>query len=134
NTYLAAFALNTLGALDDGTRKNAVRFLATTPYAGKSKERPDLDEQLFAVRALKELKAANKIDRKEAMAFLNRIYIKVNGGFGPLEGYGSTPDSTATGLRILAELGKLKGVHVAGVPQQVASSKPKSMSNHPVPK
>lgn len=35
-------------------------------------------------------------------------YIEVNGGFGPLEGYGSTPDSTTAALRILAETGKLK--------------------------
>ncbi len=69
---------------------------------------PDLNEQLYAILALKELKAAGKIDKKFAMAFLKRIYIKVNGGFGPLEGYGSTPDSTTTGLRILAEIGKLK--------------------------
>ncbi len=109
NTYMAAYVLNTLGALDDATRKGAVRFLGTTPYAGKKgKERPELNEQLYAILALKELKAADRIDRKEAMAFLKRIYIKVNGGFGPLEGYGSTPDSTTTGLRILAELGKLK--------------------------
>ncbi len=109
NTYTAVHILNTLGALDDATRKNAVKFLATTPYAGsKAKAMPDLNEQLYAILALKELKAAGKIDKKFAMAFLKRIYIKVNGGFGPLEGYGSTPDSTTTGLRILAEIGKLK--------------------------
>jgi len=108
NTYMAVHILNSIGALDDTTRMNAVRFLATTPYAGKSKERPDLNEQLYAIKALMELKAADKIDKKFAMAFLKRLYINVNGGFGPLEGYGSTPDSTTTGLRILAEIGKLK--------------------------
>jgi prenyltransferase beta subunit len=109
NTYMAAYVLNTLGALDDATRKGAVRFLATTPYAGnKGKAMPDLNEQLYAILALKELKAADKIDKKFALAFMKRLYIKVNGGFGPLEGYGSTPDSTTTGLRILAEIGKLK--------------------------
>lgn len=115
NTYMAAFVLNTLGTLDTATRNNAVRFLGTTPYAAKkSKERPDLNEQLYAILALKELKATERIDKRFAMAFLKRLYIKVNGGFGPLEGYGSTPDSTTTGLRILAEIGKLKVPAPAG--------------------
>jgi len=109
NTYMAAFILNSIGALDDAARKNAVKFLAATPYLDrKSTDRAELDEQLYAIRALKELKAAEKIDKKIATAFMKRLYIKVNGGFGPLEGYGSTPDSTTTGLRILAEIGKLK--------------------------
>ncbi len=109
STYMAAYVLNALGMLDDTTRKNAVRFLKTTPYAGnKSKEQPDLDELLYAIRALKELKAAEMIDRKLANAFMQKLYVKANGGFGPLEGYGSTPDSTTTGLRILAGIGKLK--------------------------
>ena len=109
NTYLAAFTLKTLGKLDDATRINAVKFLATTPYLDKkSKDRPELDEQLYAIKALKELKASDKIDKKLAMAFLKKIYIPINGGFGPLQGYGSTPDSTTTGLRILVEIGKLK--------------------------
>jgi len=131
-TYMAAYILNTLGSLDTATRNNAIKFIATTPYGGdKAKAMPDLDEQLYAIRALKELKAPEKIDRKYAVAFMKRLYIKVNGGFGPLEGYGSTPDSTTTGLRVLAEIDKLKGVHVAGIPQRVANTKPASMSNHP---
>lgn len=109
NTYMAAYVLKNLGKLGDDTRKNAVKFLATTPYLDKkSKDRRELDEQLYAVLALKELKAADKIDKKLALAFLKKLYIPVNGGFGPLEGYGSTPDSTTTGLHILAEIGKLK--------------------------
>jgi geranylgeranyl transferase type-2 subunit beta len=109
NTYMATYILNNLGKIDDATRKNAVKFLATTPYLNKkSKDRPELDEQLYAAKALKELKAVDKIDKQLAIAFLKKIYISVNGGFGPLEGYGSTPDSTTTGLRILAEIGKLK--------------------------
>ncbi len=109
NTYMAAYVLNAIGQLTDTTRQNAVKFLGTTPYGGsKSKAMPDLDEQLYALRALKELKAAGKIDRKFAMAFLKKVYIRANGGFGPIVGYGSTPDSTTTALRIMAELGRLK--------------------------
>lgn len=110
NSYMAIFVLNTLGAMKEATRESCVKFLQTTPYVkGKKRaERPSLDEQLYAVMALKELNAAQLIDSKFAMAFLRRLYIKVNGGFGPLEGYGSTPDSTTAGLRILAEIGMLK--------------------------
>lgn len=109
STYMAAFVLNTIGSLDDVTRNNAVKFLATTPYLDKqSKEQPELNEQYYAIKALQELNAADKVDSKLAMAFLKKIYISVNGGFGPLEGYGSTPDSTTTALRILVEIGKLK--------------------------
>jgi prenyltransferase beta subunit len=128
NTYMAAYVLNTLGMLDNTSGKKAVKFLGTTPYGGsKAKAMPDLNEQYFAIKALKELNAADKIDRKFATAFMKRLYIEVNGGFGPLEGYGSTPDSTATGLRVLAELDKLKGVHVKApktTPQIVTAPKP----------
>lgn len=108
NTYMASFVLNTLGMLDNATRKDALKFLASTPYLDpRSKERPELDAQLYTISALKELKADDRINRKLALAFLKRIYIPVNGGFGPLVGYGSTPDSTATALRILSGTGKL---------------------------
>lgn len=108
STYMAAFVLNSLGMLDAAVRKNAIRFLGTTPYLDKkSRERPDLDGQLYAILSLKELKADAKIDRRLAMALLENIYVPVNGGFGPQPGYGSTPDSTAAAIRILAETGKL---------------------------
>jgi hypothetical protein len=109
NTFMAAYTLNALGKLDNKARTNAVKFLAKTPYLNKkSKERPELDEQLYAVKALKELKAADRVDGKLAVAFMRKLYIPANGGFGPLEGYGATPDSTTTGLRILNEIGILK--------------------------
>lgn len=110
STYMAAYVLNALGALDEATVKKAVQFLEKTPYLDKkSKERPELDEQLYAIRALKEVGAGSRVDKTLALSFMKRLYIKVNGGFGPLEGYGSTPDSTTTALRVLAEIGKAKG-------------------------
>jgi prenyltransferase beta subunit len=109
NTYMAAFALDSIGALDPATARGAVKFLSTTPYVkGKSSKRPELDEELYAVKALKLLKASDKLDKKFALTFLKHIYIEINGGFGPMEGYGSTPDSTATALRVLSEIGMLK--------------------------
>ncbi|MBJ6801218.1 prenyltransferase/squalene oxidase repeat-containing protein [Geomonas propionica] len=113
STYMAAYILNALFAMDSVTAKNALQYLETTPYLDKkSKESPDLDEQLYAIRALKEINAGNRVDKALALNFMKRLYIKVNGGFGPLEGYGSTPDSTTTALRILSEIGKVKGVPV----------------------
>lgn len=109
STYMATYVLNAIGQLTDTARQNSVKFLGTTPYGGsKSKAMPDLDEQLYAIKALKELKAAEKIDRKFAMVFLKKVYVPINGGFGPIVGYGSTPDSTTTAIRILAEMGRLK--------------------------
>lgn len=110
STYMAAFVLNALGAMDEATARKAVQYLEGTPYLAKgSKERPDLDGQLYALKALRELNAASRIDKSLALNFMKRIYIKVNGGFGPLEGYGSTPDSTTTAMRILTEIGRVKG-------------------------
>ncbi len=115
NTYMAAYVLNAIGMLSDTARQNAVKFLGTTPYGGsKHKAMPDLDEQLYAIKALKELKATEKIDRKFAMAFLKKVYVPMNGGFGPIVGYGSTPDSTTTAIRILAEMGRFKESGLAG--------------------
>lgn len=110
STYMAAYVLNALGGLDGETVRKSVRFLEKTPYLDrKNKQRRELDEQLYAIRALKELKAAGRVDRSIALSFMKRLYIRVNGGFGPMEGYGSTPDSTTTALRILAEVGRVKG-------------------------
>jgi hypothetical protein len=116
NTYMAVATLDTLGMLDPATTKNSVKFLGTTPYVkGKSNKVPELEEELYAIKALKMLKAADRIDKKFALLFLKRLYIEINGGFGPLEGYGSAPESTAAALEILTEIGALKssGVTVA---------------------
>jgi hypothetical protein len=111
NTYQAVATLETLGALDDATVKKSVRYLGTTPYVkGKSKQKPELEDELYTLKALKVLKASDRIDKKFATLFMKRLYIPVNGGFGPMEGYGSTPDSTAAALRVLSEIGTLKGV------------------------
>lgn len=114
NSYMATFILETIGSLNDATRAATLKYLGTTPYAvgKKGTERPTLDEQLYAVMALKALNAADRIDKAFALSFLKRLYIKQNGGFGPLEGYGSSPDSTTAGLRVLVEIGKLKAPSV----------------------
>ncbi len=60
------------------------------------------------MQAAKVLTSKDALDGKKVLTFMGKIYISVNGGFGSLEGYGSTPDSTTTALRILVEIGKLK--------------------------
>ena len=106
NTYMALYILKTLGALNDSTRESCLQFLATTPYLNeKSRQMPDLNELSYTVESLQMLNAAERLDRKRTLAFLKRLYIPVNGGFGPLLGYGSTPGSTATAVRILSEIG-----------------------------
>ncbi len=109
-TYMAVYTLNSVRMLDAATTKNALRFLETTPCGKKSskKEIPELNEVSYAVQTAKLLKSGDSMDQERIMTFLNRLYISVNGGFGPIEGYGSTPDSTTTALRILAETGTLK--------------------------
>lgn len=109
NTFMALYVLKTLGALDETTREKAVKFLTAIPSLnGKTHQMPDLDELFYAVESLKRLSAADRIDRDLAVAFLRRLYIPVNGGFGPLPGYGSAPGSTVTAVRILAAIGVVR--------------------------
>lgn len=111
NTYMAVFTLEALGMLDEATKTKAAKFLTSTPYVGKFKKyevTQTLDEQAYAVMALKMLGAENTINKDKAVAFIKSFYIPVNGGFGPIHGYGSAPDPTYFGIRDLAELGVLK--------------------------
>lgn len=103
STHMAVFVLKTLSMLDSITRINTVKYLEKN-----GREVPELDGQLYSISALKELGAGAKIDRKFTLAFLKKVYVPLNGGFGPIVGYGSTPDSTATAIRILAGVGRLK--------------------------
>ncbi len=111
NTYMAIFTLKTLGLLDDQTKKNAIKFLVSTPYVGKLKKyevTQTLEEQAYTIKALKLLEADKRINKDGAVMFIKSFYIPVNGGFGPIHGYGSAPDPTFFGIQCLAELGVLK--------------------------
>lgn len=109
STYQALSTIDALGTLDAATIKGSLKFLDKTPYAkGTSKKMPDLEEEYYAVKAFKLLKATDRIDKEFAKKFIKTLYIATNGGFGPLVGYGSTPDSTTTALRVLTEIGTLK--------------------------
>lgn len=111
NTYMAVFALKSLGMLDDETKKNSTKFLASTRYIGKDVKYDvthTLEEQAYAIMALKLLNAENKIKKDGAVAFIKSFYIPFNGGFGPIHGYGTAPDPTYFGIQGLAELGVLK--------------------------
>jgi prenyltransferase beta subunit len=119
STYMALFSLKALGMLDEQTKKSAVKFLASTPYTGKNAKydvTQTLEEQAYTIMSLKLLNAENKINRSGAVAFIKSFYIPVNGGFGPIRGYGSAPDPTYFGIKGLAELGVLKKPQETQVP------------------
>ncbi|HEX9020974.1 MAG TPA: hypothetical protein VF903_06915, partial [Nitrospirota bacterium] len=97
--------------LDEGTKTNALRFLMTTPYVGIPKKyeiTQTLEEEAYALLALRLLDASGKVVKDGAITFVKSFYIPVNGGFGPIHGYGTAPDPTFYGIQCLAELGVLK--------------------------
>jgi prenyltransferase beta subunit len=111
NTYMAVFTLKALGMLDDETKMSAIKFLISTPYVGKPAKydvNQTLEEQAYAIETLKMLGAEKRINKKGAVEFIKSFYIPVNGGFGPIHGYGTAPDPTYFGIRSVAELGVLK--------------------------
>jgi len=113
NTYFALSTLKALGMLDNDTKNNALRFLKGTPYVTGAYNLKDggpqlVEEQVYALKALKILNAADLVKKDKVTAMLKKFYISFNGGFGPILGFGSTPDSTTNGLRLLVEIGKLK--------------------------
>jgi prenyltransferase beta subunit len=111
STYMGIFALKVLGMLDEQTRKNAIKFLITTRYIGKPAKydvTQTLEEQAYTIVTLKMLGAENKINKDGVVKFIKTFYIPVNGGFGPIHGYGTAPDSTYFGIQGLAEMGILK--------------------------
>ncbi len=111
-TYMALYSLKELGKLDEATKANALKYLNSSAYGKSTKEKVDslqmLEEMGYTIDALKLLGAKGAIDTKKANGILKQVYIKQNGGFGPIPGYGSTPDSTFLGLRLLVGAGKLK--------------------------
>jgi prenyltransferase beta subunit len=116
STYMAVFTLKALGMLDDKTKMNAIKFLSTTPYMGKKMKydiNQTLQEQAFAIITLKMLRAEKRINKAGAVEFIKGFYIPINGGFGPIHGYGSAPDPTYFGIQSLAELGVLKNPNEA---------------------
>lgn len=111
NTYMAVFSLNALGMLDDKTKMNVLKFLNATPYTGKKMKydmNQTLQEQAYAIKTMKMLGADKKINKAGVIEFVKSFYIPVNGGFGPIHGYGTAPDPTYYGIQTLAELGTLK--------------------------
>jgi prenyltransferase beta subunit len=111
NTYMGIMALKALGMLDAQIKKNAISFLTSTMYTGKPAKydvTQTLEEQAYTIMALKMLGAEKKINKDGVVKFIKSFYIPVNGGFGPIHGYGSAPDPTYFGIQGLAELGVLK--------------------------
>jgi prenyltransferase beta subunit len=111
NTYMAVYVLKALRMLDEQTKNNVIKFLTSTRYIGKDKQydiTQNLEEQAYTISALKLLGEENKLNKNKVVEFIKSFYIPVNGGFGPIHGYGSAPDPTYFGIRSLAEIGVLK--------------------------
>lgn len=113
NTFYGVYTLQTLGMLDNSTKRNVLGYLERTQYVSGNYDLKGggpqvVEEQVYAIETLKMLGADKKIPKVRAYAMLKKFYIKVNGGFGPILGYGSTPDSTTAGIRLLVAIGKLK--------------------------
>lgn len=111
NTYMAVFMLKAIGLLDDETKTKAIKYLMTTPYLGKPVVytiNHTLQDQTYVIITLKMLGAEKKINKAGVVEFIKGFYIEPNGGFSPIQGYGSAPDPTYFGIQGLAELGVLK--------------------------
>ena len=71
---------------------------------------PQLKDLSHVIQTLSMLSAVGQMDKKTVYEFVESLYIKENGGFGPQPGYGSTPPSTYYGILCLERLGKLQGL------------------------
>lgn len=108
-TWLAVRALAALHALDPKTRQGVVAYLKTTRYSGlikgkKYRTRPYVEELYHLLDAMALCGAVDQVGREEILHFLYRLYIPINGGFGPTPGLGTTPPSTFFALKSLALL------------------------------
>jgi prenyltransferase beta subunit len=111
DTYMAAYALKTLGMLDDNTKNGAIKFLTSTPYIGKFKKTTatlTLEEQVYTLSALRVLDSTTGINKDQVVQFLKTFYLPEEGGFAAIQGFKSAPDPTCLGIRGLAELEILK--------------------------
>jgi hypothetical protein len=114
DTYMGVYVLKALGMLDERTRKNAVKYLASTPFVGKFGKSKvyhsmDLEEEAYTLMALRILGGEGGINKDMVVSFIRSFYIPETGGFSPMLGYGSAPHPTYWGVMCLAELGVLKG-------------------------
>ena len=85
--------------MQESSRGPATTFLASQEWGNA----------IQVLATIKRLLEAEKTIKKEgAVSFIKGFYIPVNGGFGPIHGYGTAPDPTYFGIQGLAELGILK--------------------------
>lgn len=112
-TGLCVRALALLKGLSPEIKKEVASYLKTTRYSGLIKGKkystyPYVEHLYYVLDAMKLVGGLDEFDQKAILDFLHRLYIPVNGGFGPRPGLGTTPPSTCHALKCLALLGKLK--------------------------
>jgi prenyltransferase beta subunit len=111
DTYMAVYALKTLGMLDDETKKRTIKFLTSTPYIGNFKKTSvtlTLEEEAYTLSTLRILEGVSIVNKEKVVLFLKTFYVPDDGGFAAIEGFNSAPDPTCMAMRSLAELGLLK--------------------------
>lgn len=110
-TYFGIAALSRLGAIKPAIKSGAVAYLKSTPYSGlvtaQPPPYPETEELAYALAALRLLGALEEIRLPPVEGFLAARFVPENGGFGPQDGYGSTPPSTYAALEAMVSLGRL---------------------------
>jgi prenyltransferase beta subunit len=109
---MAVKSLQTLGALDDATRKAVIAWLKDTRYSGLVTDRkyrllPRTEDMTATLEALATLAALDQVNAERIQAFIESLYVAENGGFGPRPGVGTAPPSTYQGIVSLVRLGQL---------------------------
>lgn len=110
-----AMAVDTLAALDglkEDVGNGAVAYLEETMaiagYKGmRHRAFSTMQAAVDTLSALSTMQALKTVDTEQIQAFVMSLYIPVNGGFGPMPGYGTTPPSTLQGIYCLKLLDKL---------------------------
>lgn len=110
-TCWATASLVILGALDDTLKRQIIDFLKTSRYSGNAAEKYEanakIEDASLTYMTLKSLNGISVINKKKVQAFIEKLYIPQNGGFGPSPDIGSTPPSTYHAVSALASLGVL---------------------------
>ncbi len=111
-TGMAVMALAEIGRFNNRLKNKVVTYLKTTRYSGlvsgkKYRTRPYVEGLYYVLEAMHLCGAIEQLGKKQILHFLYRLYVPLNGGFGPTPGLGTTPPSTYYAVKSLALLGLL---------------------------
>lgn len=110
-TYEAVLSLVLLDSLGEVDIEEVKSFLQATQYlkfkGTNQTGYPKTENLNYALAAMDAMDAINEVNKTYVLNFLNVMYIKENGGFGPQTFYGATPPSTYHGVAALVSMGEL---------------------------